>query len=165
MWLDIARVQVWHALFWVVGCMRPSDLAFEHTYMMALTAWSAKTPTCGQHGWMGPQKIPMCTGPGSSSPKQYSPQGQMFSTHQINPRPNARILKTGMTKLSKQPSKCAGWGVTPTHHLLAYRAWADNQRKIYVWWRFDWILSHPAALQLQLEAIVRSEVFGQKLGF
>jgi hypothetical protein len=44
----------------------------------------------------------------------------MFSTHQINPRPNARILKTGMTKLSKrQPSECAGWGITPTHHLLA----------------------------------------------
>jgi hypothetical protein len=34
-----------------------------------------------------------------------------------------------MTKLSKQPSKCAGWGVTPTHHLLAYRAWADSQQK------------------------------------
>jgi hypothetical protein len=69
----------------------------------------------------------------------------MFSTHQINLRPNARILKTGMTKLSKQPSECAGWGVTPTHHLLASPGLGPIPNEKYV---FGESLTESLATQL-----------------
>jgi hypothetical protein len=57
MWLGIARIHVYHSLLSVVGCMGPPDHAFDHTYMLVLTALSGKHPHVVCTAEWDPKKI------------------------------------------------------------------------------------------------------------
>jgi hypothetical protein len=118
-WLGIARVHVHHSLWSVAGCMGPPDHAFDHTYMMALTAWSAKTPTCGLHGWMGPQRKLMGTGWVQILPNGIPHRDLDGRVFICLPDRGARFCIEGCAHFACAPGNWARLMSMPTHSLWA----------------------------------------------